>query len=229
MKGDLEIMKNFKKIAAFGIAAAMTMSMGVSAFAEVTASSTDAKFGSYTGGVAKLANVAMIDTTNQWTVVIIDKDKENANLTADDLYYINQGTGSENFWVTNGMGTKVDLTTLVSESAPTKNFIIRIGGETISDTTGIIEIPFTINYNSGEVTWTYGDVNGDGSVDLDDAMEILYYDAFMDSVFDDGEEWRISAGNVTFESGDDVVDLDDAMEVLYYDAFMDSVLDHLLS
>ena len=83
-------MKNFKKIAAFGIAAAMTMSMGVSAFAEVTASSTDAKFGSYTGGVAKLANVAMIDTTNQWTVVIIDKDKETANLTADDLYYIRE-------------------------------------------------------------------------------------------------------------------------------------------
>ena len=221
-------MKNFKKIAAFGIAAAMTMSMGVSAFAEVTASSTDAKFGSYTGGVAKLANVAMIDTTNQWTVVIIDKDKETVNLTADDLYYINQGTGSEDFWVTNGMGTKVDLTTLVSESTPTKNFIIRIGGETISDTTGIIEIPFVINYNSGEVTWTYGDVNNDGETNLADAMEILYYDLYMDSVFDDEAEWRFLAGNVTFESGDEDVNLEDAMEILYYDSYMDSVLDHLL-
>lgn len=220
-------MKNFKKIAAFGIAAAMTMSMGVSAFAEVTASSTDTKFGSYTGGVAKLANTEMLDTTNQWTVIIIDKDKETANLTADDLYYINQGTGSEDFWVTNGMGTKVDLTTLVSESTPTKNFIIRIGGKTISDTTGIIEIPFVINYNSGEVTWTYGDVNGDGEANIDDAMEILYYESFMDSVFDDGEDWRFLAGNVTFESGDDAVDIDDAMEILYYESFMDSVLDHL--
>ena len=200
MKGDLEIMKNFKKIAAFGIAAAMTMSMGVSAFAEVTASSTDTKFGSYTGGVAKLDNVAMIDTTNQWTVVIIDKDKETANLTADDLYYINQGTGSEDFWVTNGMGTKVDLTTLVSESTPTKNFIIRIGGETISDTTGIIEIPFTINYNSGDVNYKIGDAYVDGVIDLADYSAVLNHvlgtalitdsvalknaDAYVDGVID---------------------------------------------
>lgn len=168
-------MKNFKKIAAFGIAAAMTMSMGVSAFAEVAASSTDTKFGSYTGGIAKLANVDMIDTKNQWTVVIIDKDKENANLTADDLYYINQGTGSEDFWVTNGMGTKVDLTTLVSESTPTKNFIIRIGGETISDTTGIIEIPFVINYNSGEPSYVLGDSDGDGLIKISDATLIVDY------------------------------------------------------
>ena len=218
-------MKNFKKIAAFGIAAAMTMSMGVSAFAEVTASSTDAKFGSYTGGVAKLANVAMINTTNQWTVVIIDKDKETANLTADDLYYINQGTGSENFWVTNGMGTKVDLTTLVSESTPTKNFIIRIGGETISDTTGIIEIPFVINYNSGEVTWTYGDVNKDGYTDALDAAEILCYDALLASVFDDEAEWRFTAGDVTKDGYTDALD---AAEILCYDALLPSVLDDLL-
>ena len=168
-------MKNFKKIAAFGIAAAMTMSMGVSAFAEVAASSTDTKFGSYTGGVAKLANTKMLDTTHQWTVVIIDKDKETANLTADDLYYINQGTGSEDFWVTNGMGTKVDLTTLVSESTPTKNFIIRIGGETISDTTGIIEIPFVINYNSGEPSYILGDSDGDGLIKISDATLIVDY------------------------------------------------------
>ena len=223
-------MRNLKKMAALGAAAVMALSMNVSAFAEVTASSSDARFGSYTGGVAKLANTDMIDADNQWTVVLIDADKATANLAADDLYYINQGTNADDFWLTNGMGTKVDLATLVSAENTTKNFIIRIGGETISDSIGIIEIPFTLKYgSSGEVTWTYGDVNGDGSVDLDDAMEILYYDAFMDSVFDDGEEWRISAGNVTFESGDDVVDLDDAMEVLYYDAFMDSVLDHLLS
>lgn len=218
-------MKNFKKIAAFGIAAAMSVSMGVSAFAEVTASSTDIKFGSYANGVAKLANTDMINAVNQWTVVIIDAEKANANLTAEDLYYINQGTSVDDFWLTNGMGTKVDLTTLVNAENTTKNFIIRIGGETITEATGIIEIPFAINYNSGEVTWTYGDVNADEYTDAIDATEILCYDALLPSVFDDELEWRFTAGDVT---RDGYVDAIDATEILCYDALLPSVLDDLL-
>lgn len=229
-------MKNLKKFAAFGIAAAMTVSMGVSAFAEVNVTSDNAKFGSYTGGIAKLANTEMLNETNQWTVVIIDKDKETANLTADDLYYINQGTGSEDFWVTNGMGTKVDLTTLVSESTPTKNFIIRIGGETISDTTGIIEIPFTLTFDAGTgrttIEFLCGEVNNDGVVDLSDVTDlisaylggnkkftssigdVLVYDSsdFADA---DGVAYTFSNGYTWGDiNGDGAVDLSDVTDLI---------------
>jgi hypothetical protein len=44
----------------------------------------------------------------------------------------------------------------------------------------------------------------------------------MESVFDDGAEWRLTAGDV---DGSTEVDIDDAMEILYYYNFMESVFD----
>ena len=167
-----------KKLVAIGAAAAMSMAMCVNAFAAITVSSEDSKFGSYADGVAKLADDSAIDATHQWTVVIIDAEKENSNLQASDLYYINQGTSAEGFWVTNGMGTKVDLTTLVNETTTEKNFIIRIGGETITEAQGIIQVPFKITYSkTGDtpVTYTVGDTNGDKAIAISDVAVLYAY------------------------------------------------------
>ena len=161
-----------KKLVAIGAAAAMSMAMCVNAFAAITVSSEDSKFGSYADGVAKLADVSAIDATHQWTVVIIDAEKENSNLQASDLYYINQGTSAEGFWVTNGMGTKVDLTTLVNETTTEKNFIIRIGGETITEAQSIIQVPFKITYGSDAPKYTLGDVDGAAGININDATTV---------------------------------------------------------
>ena len=165
-----------KKLVALGAAAAMSMAMCVNVLAEITVSSENTNFGSYTGGVAKLANTGMIDATHQWTVVLIDAEKKNSTLGAEDLYYINQGTSADGFWVTDGMGTKIDLTTLVNETTTEKNFIIRIGGETITEATGIIEVPFKITYSKTAdtpISYTVGDTNGDKEIDIAD-VSILY-------------------------------------------------------
>lgn len=196
-------MKNFKKVVAAAAAVAMTMSIGVSAFAEATAS--------YADGKVNVSGVTM-DNGKQYTVIVIAAEKADATLEAADLYYINQGDNGEAFW-TNGLGVKEDLAA--------GDYIARIGGEDLAE---VIEIPFTVGA-AGEVH-LYGDVTEDEFVDIDDAMEILYLENFMESVFDEYEDdedaWIWTAADVT---EDEIVDIDDAMEILYLENFMDSVFD----
>lgn len=198
-------MKKIKKLVACLSAAAIAMTVGVSAFAATA---------TYEDGFVKVAD-APIDAEHQWTVVVIAADKADATLTAEDLYYINQGTSGEAFW-TNGMGTKTELAD--------GEYIVRIGGETITDPGQLIEIPLKVESSTTGKTYTYGDVNNSGAIDLDDVMEVIYYYNFMSSVFDDGASWRITAGDVN-KTGE--VDLDDAMEIINYYNFMDSVFDDM--
>lgn len=157
-------MRNLKKMAALGAAAVMALSMNVSAFAAATSTAK----ASYSGGKVLLDSLADIDATHQWTVVVIDVADQNANLTADKLYYINQGTSGDTFW-TSGMGTKTELAA--------GDYIVRIGGETIDTADKLIEIPLKVASSSTgkEVTITIGDVNGVDGVNTVDANYILAY------------------------------------------------------
>ena len=172
-------MKNLKKFAAFGIAAAMTVSMGVSAFAEVTGTA------SYENGTVKLKDLAGLDAEHQWTVVVIDKDKETNNLTAEDLYYINQGTNGETFW-TDGMGTKTEL--------KDGDYIIRIGGETL-DT--VVEIPLKVSTTSEgeEITFKHGDINANGTVNISDASAVVNFVLGVKDTFTstEGKQFKINS------------------------------------
>jgi hypothetical protein len=58
-----------------------------------------------------------------------------------------------------------------------------------------------------------GDVNHDGLVDVEDAMLIQQYDAFLVGE----EDLDLSVADV---SGDGVVDVEDAMLIQQYDAFI---------
>ena len=171
-------MKNFKRLVAGTIAAAMALALSVSAFAAeatITATSTDTTyFNEYAGGALKLKEGALTQE-GQLTIVVIDKAKENDTLTGDDLYYINQGTKGETFWTT-GMGTKVDLTTLVNEETTSKEFIVRIGGTNVTE--GVIQIPMTVTYNAGtpdtpKVSFIWGDVDGNESIGVLDAAAVI--------------------------------------------------------
>jgi len=151
-------MKNFKKIIAGAAALAMTMSMGVSVFADASAT--------YEDGFVQLTD-APIDAVHQWTVVVISKANQNkANLEAADLYYINQGTTGESFW-TDGLGTKVDL--------PDGTYIVRIGGETIDDPEDLIEIEFTVSSTPVGVSVQLGDVDDSGVVNGGDINPIIQH------------------------------------------------------
>ena len=130
------------------------MTFGVSAFAATA---------TYEDGFVKLAD-APIDAEHQWTVVVISADKADSTLVAEDLYYINQGTNGEAFW-TDGMGTKTELTD--------GEYIVRIGGETITDPGQLIEIPLTVSSTPVGPIYTLGDVNLDTSIDMGDAAAVL--------------------------------------------------------
>lgn len=152
-------MRNLKKMAALGAAAVMALSMNVSAFAAATGTAK----ASYSGGKVLLDSLADIDATHQWTVVVIDVADQNANLTADKLYYINQGTSGDAFW-TDGMGTKTEL--------KDGDYIVRIGGETIDTTDKLIEIPLKVS-TTPTPTYKLGDVNSDNSINMSDAAAVL--------------------------------------------------------
>ena len=151
-------MRNLKKMAALGAAAVMALSMNVSAFAAATGTAT----ASYSGGKVLLSSLADIDATHQWTVVVIGVADQNANLTADKLYYINQGTSGDTFW-TDGMGTKTELAA--------GDYIVRIGGETIDTTDKLIEIPLKVS-SGEEPTYVLGDVDGVPGININDATVV---------------------------------------------------------
>lgn len=151
-------MRNLKKMAALGAAAVMALSMNVSAFAAATGTAK----ASYSGGKVLLNSLADIDATHQWTVVVIDVADQNANLTADKLYYINQGTSGDAFW-TDGMGTKTELAA--------GDYIVRIGGETIDTIDKLIEIPLKVS-SGEEPTYVLGDVDGVPGINANDATTV---------------------------------------------------------
>lgn len=205
-------MRNLKKMAALGAAAVMALSMNVSAFAAATGTAK----ASYSGGKVLLNSLADIDATHQWTVVVIDVADQNANLTADKLYYINQGTSGDAFW-TDGMGTKTELAA--------GDYIVRIGGETIDTTDKLIEIPLKVSTSTGGKTLTFkwGDITLDDSIDVSDALAALYYGAGEqknytrdDATYTIGNNYGdFTWGDIT---GDSSIDVSDALAALYFGA-----------
>jgi hypothetical protein len=152
------------------------------------------------------------------TILIIPEAAYNAGTINDaDILYIDQAAANtEDIFANVGI---LGGTTLADG-----NYYVKIGGENIAED-GIIVEKFNITTTpegGQEITRLYGDVNADEWVDIFDAMEMLYLEGFMDSVFDDGAAWRETAGDVNFDGW---VDIFDAMEILYLEGFMDSVFD----
>lgn len=188
-------MKNFKKVVAAAAAVAMTMSIGVSAFAEAAAT--------YADGKVNVSGVTM-DDGKQYTVIVIAADKADETLEAADLYYINQGDNGEAFW-TNGLGVKEDLAA--------GDYIARIGGEDLAE---VIEIPFTV----GSVAPTYmlGDTTGNLVIEADDAAAVLNHVVGLETLTGDS----LLAADTT-QNG--IVEADDAAEILNKVVGLPSALD----
>ena len=147
---------------------------------------------------------------DQVTVVIVPASAE--TLDEANIYYINQDAFGNKEAILLNMGIK-------GTELAKGDYLVKLGGSN-----GVIK---TAKFTVGDkITWQYGDVNGDKLTDTDDALEVIYYDLGLDSVFDDNAEWRLLAGDV---NTDDLVDTDDALEIIYYDLGLDSVLDSLLN
>ena len=75
----------------------------------------------------------------------------------------------------------------------------------------------TVEYVDPYSSVTYGDVTGDGEVDIGDAIKILRYDAKLETLAQEA----LIAAEVT---GDGVVDIGDAIKIMRYDAKLESSL-----
>lgn len=194
MKGERKTMKNFKKVIALGSAVMMSLTMSVSAFAAAGTATA-----SYKDGFVKLSGTEDINAENQWTVVVISKADQNATLTADKLYYINQGTSGDTFW-TNGMGTKVEL--------EDGDYIVRIGGETITNAEDLIEIELTVATTPVGPTYKLGDVNADDAINMGDAAAVLNH--FMEYTPITDANAKLAAD----VNGDEAINMGDAAAIL---------------
>ena len=192
--------------------AGVSAALAANAFAEVVENDTYNK----EAGTVSIKTSLTDKAGDQMTVLIIPADAyEKGTITDSDIIYIDQAEALADANIFQNMGL------LNGTALDGDEYYIKIGGENIAQD-GIIVEKFTVKTTSEGTTYYYGDVNNSGEVDLDDAMEMVYYYNFMESVFDDGASWRMTAGDVN-TSGD--VDLDDAMEVVYYYNFMESVFD----
>lgn len=136
-------------------------------------------------------------------------------ISESNLVYINQDNAANASTLLNNMLMK-------TLSASVTDYEVWVGGSNGTIKKGTFSTKTTPSF-------IYGDVNGDGNSDSADASEIMKYEAWLESVLDDGAEWRFLAGNVTIErDGDDLVDSADASEIMKYEAWLDSTLDSLL-
>ena len=92
--------------------------------------------------------------------------------------------------------------------------VVKLIDEEYAYIAGNLTVTVDFEHAGGEEeTAVLGDVNGDGWVDVEDAMLILQYDAFV--LGEDGLDLRVAD-----VSGDDFVDVEDAMLILQYDAYL---------
>jgi hypothetical protein len=204
-------MKNLKKIFAIAMSVA-TVAMSTSAFAEAITATYDAE---NTAVLIEDAAAVIGETTGQMTVVVTP-DTFGENSTADDIYYINQDDAAAFAAIIENMGVKAALD-------GEKKWQVRIGGENVDEVI-VLDVVFD---EEGEVTmkYAYGDVNCDEYQTGEDALEILYYEAWMPSLLDDEDPDRYKAADINM---DEFLTGEDALEILYYEAWLPSLLDELL-
>ena len=147
-------MKLFKGVL---LAAAATLALSTTAFA------TEATYDSETNKVAlELAAGDVNVTGGQMTVVVVPKTFGADEALAEVIYYINQDEFGDAFTaIIANMGLKGSL------DNPAE-YEVRIGGEQLS-----APVVFDIKSDGTEVTITYGDADGNGVVEIDDANKIL--------------------------------------------------------
>lgn len=145
----------------------------------------------------------------QTTILIYEDGADPANLTADQILYINQddvSTGADTFA---DMGLKGGLT-------ENTTYVVRMGGENVSE--GIYEGTFKVG--EGEVhLYPLGDADLSGSVTSADAGEIISHDLGLKTL--EGEALECAdadrSGSVTSADAGEVISHDLGLKTLTWD------------
>lgn len=150
--------------------AAVSLALATSAFAE-TIPNGSLEYNLEAGTVTVKAS--FLETlSGQTTILIYDKDvPDPANLTADQILYINQDDAGTVTTFT-GMGLKGGL-------VAGKTYVIKVGGENLQNGVYVGELSID---ESGEVTYKWGDVNADDAVNAEDVTRLLRHTTGAESL-----------------------------------------------
>ena len=205
-------MKNFKRLVAGTIAATMALALSVSAFAEVEVTSDDNV--TYASAAATYGNTITAKDGTQMTVVIFDATKELANLTGEDLLYINQD--EEGVLSLTSMGTKIDLLE-ANEDGSAKyagEYVIRVGYYNAENVWTVAEGTFTVATKAvvpPTPTYILGDANMDKEIKIADATVIVDY--ILGFLTDPSTQIDLEAANC---DGKEDVKIGDATAIVDY-------------
>lgn len=161
-------MKNVLKKIVAGTAIVSTVAcLSVSAFAATASVSSDKNSVTLTDWTAG-------SSTNQYTVVIVPADASEIN--ENNIYYINQDNGTGMATIVNSMGVKSTLAD--------GDYQVRIGTDVAG--AAIEAFNFTVSSTPTGITLSFGDVNGDASINGADASLILQREVGLITGFTNG-------------------------------------------
>ncbi len=172
-------MKNFKKVLAVMTAAA-SLVMSTSALAadnEVAFNASTDTYstglaGSYAEGKFTVSGTPTVSAGTEMTLLILKEGTDEANVTNDDILYIDQVTeGTEGAFT--GMGLKTDIALAVTEA---DGHIVKLGYKDSTGTFRIAEGNILVTAATEEdtgITVLWGDIDVSGKVDVTDASVIV--------------------------------------------------------
>jgi predicted amino acid racemase len=192
-----------KVIVTLSAVAALSLAMGATAMAAESGVTV-------TDGNAVFTYSTTATPGEEVTVLLLKPGAvETDGIDATEIAYIDQKTAD----ATTGA---VEFTMPVAGVAEGTSYALKSGSASAeTPATDAIVIP------SADADVHYGDVLVDNAIDVFDALEILKYASYMDSVFD-ADESLLAAGDVT---GDEAVDVFDALPVLQYASYMETEYD----
>lgn len=181
--------------------AAVSLALATSAFAADGFNITEDITYDQAAGTASVDTGFIQSLGGQVTILIYEDsvDVDPANLTADQILYINQDTSDTEDGLKTfvGMGLKNGL-------EANKTYVVKIGGENVTE--GIYEGKFTVG-EDGEII--LGDVTGDENINLSDFSAIVNH--YLGIAILEGNQFK--AGDV---NKDNVINLSDSSVVINY-------------
>lgn len=189
---------------------------GISAAFAVAANAEPITNNTYdkTAGTVSVASDLKGYAGDQMTVIVIPESAYTSNSIADaDILYIDQEAAKADSNIFQGMGVK-------GGKLDPGTYYIKVGGTNIA-ADGIIVEKIVVAAD-GKV-YLYGDVDEDSEVTINDALEIVNFYNYNESVFDDEAEWRLVAGDVDEDSE---VTINDALEIVNFYNYNESVFDN---
>lgn len=168
-----------KLIASCAAVAAVSTAMAVSA------SAATYENGTLTPGITSAAEAG-----KQATVLVYKADSADAEATAENIVYIDQAAKTEDLWKTISVTFEDDA-----------KYVIKMGGEGAAVASEV--------YGASNVVTGSGDIDGDGVIDVMDAVSVVNYIMGTETFTDDQKA-------IADTNEDGVVDVMDAVNLVSY-------------